>query len=135
MAHSTLVFVEQREGKVRKAGLEAVSEAARLGDASAVIVGSGVAPLAADAGRAGAKKVFLVDDPRFRLYSPEGYARAVALALQKSGASALFMAATAMGKDLAPAVAALADTAVASDCTGLKSEGGRLVARRPVYAG
>ena len=27
------------------------------------------------------------------------------------------------------------DTAVASDCTGLVSDGGRLVARRPVYAG
>ena len=135
MALSLLVFVEQRDGKVRRAGLEAVSEAARLGDASAVIVGSGIGGLAADAGRAGAKKVYVADDARFKHYSPEGYARAVALALQKSGATALLMAATAMGKDLAPAVAALADTAVASDCTGLSVEGGRLVARRPVYAG
>jgi electron transfer flavoprotein alpha subunit len=135
MAHSILVFVEQRDGKVRKAGLEAVSEAARLGDASAVIVGSGVAGLAAEAGRAGARKVYVADDSRFKLYSPEGYARAVHVALQKSGASALLLAATAMGKDLAPAVAALADSAVAADCVGLSNEGGRLVARRPVYAG
>ena len=135
MAHSTLVFVEQRDGKVRKAGLEAVSEAARHGEASAVLVGSGVAALAADAGRAGAKKVYIADDPRFRFYSPEGYARAVSVALQKSGASAVFMAATSMGKDLAPAVAALNGSVVAADCTGLSTEGGRLVARRPVYAG
>ena len=135
MSHSILVFVEQREGKVRKAGLEAVSEAARLGEASAVLVGSGVGSLAADAGRAGAKKVYVADDPRFKLYSPEGYARAVALALQKSGAKSLFMAATAMGRDLAPAVAALVESGVAADCTGLALEGDRLIARRPVYAG
>jgi electron transfer flavoprotein alpha subunit len=135
MALSTLVFVEQRDGKVRKAGLEAVSEAARLGEASAVFVGSGVASLAPEAGKAGARKVYIADDPRFKNYSPEGYARAVHAALQKSGATAVFMAATAMGRDLAPGVAALADSAVATDCTSLSMDGGRLVARRPVYAG
>jgi len=135
MAHSILVFVEQRDGKVKRAGLEALSEAARLGDASAVLVGSGIAALAADAGRAGARKVYVVDEPRFKLYAPEGYARAILLAAQKSGATHLFLAATAMGKDLAPTVAAMAGSAVATDCTGLSSEGDRIVARRPVYAG
>ncbi|HTF57919.1 MAG TPA: electron transfer flavoprotein subunit alpha/FixB family protein [Planctomycetota bacterium] len=135
MAHSILVFVEQREGKVKRAGLEALSEASRLGEAFAVLVGSGVGALAAEAGRAGAKKVYVVDDPRFKLYAPEGYARAILLALQKSGATNLFLAATAMGKDLAPTVAAMSGSAVATDCTGLASEGGRIVARRPVYAG
>ncbi|HEY3225930.1 MAG TPA: electron transfer flavoprotein subunit alpha/FixB family protein [Planctomycetota bacterium] len=135
MAHSILVFVEQREGKVKRASLEALSEASRLGEASAVLVGSGVGALAADAGRAGARKVYVVDEPRFKLYAPEGYARAILLALQKSGATNLFLAATAMGKDLAPTVAAMAGSAVATDCTGLASEGDRIVARRPVYAG
>jgi len=135
MPHSILVFVEQREGKVKRAALEAVSEAARLGEASALIVGSGVAGLAAEAGRAGAKKVYVVDEARFKLYSPEGYGRAVVLALQKSGATILLLAATAMGKDLAPTVAALTDSGVAADCTGLRFEGDRLVAHRPVYAG
>jgi electron transfer flavoprotein alpha subunit len=40
-----------------------------------------------------------------------------------------------MGKDLAPRVAAQAGAGLASDCVGLEAKGGKLVARRPMYAG
>ncbi len=140
MGTSILVFVEQRDGKVKRSSLEAVSEASRLARASgstagAVVVGHGVAGLAAEIGRAGAATVWVADDARFKLYVAEGYARAVHEALKASGAGALFLAATSLGRDLAPTVAGLAGTGVASDCTGVALEGGKVLARRPVYAG
>jgi electron transfer flavoprotein alpha subunit len=76
-----------------------------------------------------------VDSPRLTSYASEAWARAVVEAARKSGAGAVFMAATAMGRDLAGAVGALLGTGAAADCTGVLAEGGKLLARRPVYAG
>ena len=42
---------------------------------------------------------------------------------------------TAMGKDLAPRVAAKVGAGLASDCVALEAKDGRLAARRPMYAG
>src|SRR6202023_241953 len=60
-----LVFIEQREGKVRKASLEALSLARRLsgGPVTAVLAGKGVAPLAKDLGKYGAGVVYVADQP------------------------------------------------------------------------
>src|SRR5262249_15421454 len=43
--------------------------------------------------------------------------------------------ASSMGRDLAPRVAARLDAGLASDCSHLAVDGGKLVATRPVYAG
>jgi electron transfer flavoprotein alpha subunit len=140
MGNNILVFVEQRAGQVKRASLEAVSEASRLaaklgGQAHAVVVGAGVAGLAAEIGKYGAAKVYTVDDAKLANYAPEAYAKTVAEAAKKSDAAAVFMAATFMGKDLGPTMAAVLGSAVAADCTGVSVDGGKVVARRPVYAG
>ena len=51
-------------------------------------------------------KVFVADDPNLALYSSEGYAEAVAKAVETASPDAVFFAGTAMGRDLAPRVAA-----------------------------
>jgi electron transfer flavoprotein alpha subunit len=141
MAGPILIFVEAREGKVKRASLEAVSEASRIAPqvgasgAVALLVGNGVHPLAAEVGTAGASYVLVVDKPEFKPYAPEGFARAVAEAVRKVNARAVFLSSTAMGKDLAPTVAAHFGVSVATDCTGLSAVDGQLQVRRPVYAG
>lgn len=137
---SLLVFVEVRDGQIKRPSYEAVSEgkrlAVRLGTTcDAVVVGESVRSLATAIAAHGADKVFVCEDPRFRHYQPEGYARAVVEAQKMSGARAILFAATAMGKDLAPTVAAHFQTSVANDCTELLVDGGQIVAKRPVYAG
>jgi len=42
---------------------------------------------------------------------------------------------TAMGRDLAPRVAAKLDSGLVSDCVALEIKDGRLIARRPMYSG
>ncbi len=132
-----LVFIEQREGKIRKASLEALSLARRLGGgpAAAVIAGQGVSGLAKDLGRYGAGTVYVADREELALYSNKGYVGALDAATKASAPDAVLIAATAMGKDLAPRFAARHDVSAMADVMDLRVEGDRLVGSRPVYSG
>jgi len=132
-----LVFIEQRNADIRKASLQALSEAARLagGDVAAVIAGSGIADAAAGLGAYGAAKVFVADDPNLALYSAEGYGEAVAKAVEATAPDAVFFSGTAMGRDLAPRVAAKLGIGALADVVALEKDGDQFVARRPVYSG
>jgi len=134
-----LVFVEQRDGEIRKASLQAVSEAKRHGGAggevTAVLVGAGIGGAAAGLGAWGAAKVFVADNPALGLYSAEGYAEAVTAAAATAQPSAIFFAGTAMGRDLAPRVAARLGVGAIADAVKLSLDGDSFTARRPVYSG
>jgi electron transfer flavoprotein alpha subunit len=132
-----LVFIEQRDGKIRKASFEALSLARRLAGepVGAVIAGSGVTPLAAGLGAHGAGRVHVADRPDLALYSNKGYVGALDAARKKENPDAVLIAATAMGKDVAPRFAARNDVSVLADVMDLARDGGRLVASRPVYSG
>ena len=75
------------------------------------------------------------DDPALAAYATESYARALAQAIADAKPSVVLVPFTAMGKDLAPRVAARVGAGLASDCVALEVKDGRLVARRPMYAG
>ena len=132
-----LVFIEQRDGKVRKASLEALALARKLagGPVSAVLAGKGVTALAAGLGRYGAAVVHVADRDELALYSNKGYVGALDAAAKKESPDAVLIAATAMGKDVAPRFAARNDVSVLADVMDLRVEGDRLVASRPVYSG
>jgi electron transfer flavoprotein alpha subunit len=136
---SILVFVEQREGRVRAVAREALGEATRL---AAVLGGPviGVCAAASDPGlaglgEAGADKVLLAAHPAFASYDAAAYAKVVAAAVTAAGATVVLFGASTMGRDLAPRVAARLGAGLATDCTAFAVEGGRLLATRPVYGG
>ena len=136
---SVLVFIEQRDGKVRSVSREALGAAIALaGTLGGEVVG--VCPAAADPGLAGlgdagADRVLLATHPAFARYDAAGYASAVVLAVESVKPKLVLFPASAMGRDLAPRVAARLDVGLAADCTALTAEGGTLTAKRPVYAG
>jgi electron transfer flavoprotein alpha subunit len=135
-----LTFAEQRDGKLRRASLEVVSEARRLAGAlgatvTAVVIGPWTESLAGELGSYGADRVLAFDDAAFGTYATEAYARALAQAIGDARPAVVLVPFTAMGKDLAPRVAAKVGAGLASDCVGLEAKGGKLVARRPMYAG
>jgi electron transfer flavoprotein alpha subunit len=137
---SIVTFAEQREGRLRRPSLEAVSEARRLADQSgarveAVLVGSGVQGLAPELGGYGADVVHVFDQPELGAYATEPFARALAQVVQETAASAVLVPFTAMGKDFAPRAAARLGAGLVSDVVGLNLKDGRLEARRPMYAG
>jgi electron transfer flavoprotein alpha subunit len=135
-----LTFAEQRDGKLRRASLETVSEARRLAgplaaSVTTVVIGPGSEALAAELTAQGADRVVVFDDPAFGSYATESYARALAQATSEAKPSVVLVPFTAMGKDLAPRVAARIGAGLASDCVALEVKDGRLVGRRPMYAG
>jgi len=135
-----LTFAEQRDGKLRRSSLEVVSEAKRQagafgGTVSAVVVGPGSEGLAGELASYGADKVHVFDDAAYGAYATEAWARAVASVVEGTKPAVVLFPMTAMGKDLAPRVAAKAKAGLASDCVALEAKGERLVARRPIYAG
>ena len=135
-----VTFAEQRDGKLRRPSLEAVSEAKRLagtlgGPVTAVLVGSGVEGLAAELGAYGADVVQVFDQPELALYATEPYSRALAEAVKQAQPAAVLVPFTAMGRDLAPRAAARLDAGLVSDCVALTVKDGTLEARRPMYAG
>ena len=131
-----LVFVEQRKSEIRNASLQALSEAKRQGGAvSAVLPGSGIGEAAAGLGAWGADKIYVADDPNLELYSSDGYAEVVVKAVEQAQPSAIFFAGTAMGRDLAPTVAARLGVGAIPDAVGLELDGETFSVRRPVYSG
>jgi electron transfer flavoprotein alpha subunit len=133
------VFIEQRAGQIKQVAWQMLSEARQLVDAHGGEVW-GVHWHAADcdvsttAGRYGAHKVVTATAPEFERYDSELWTQALAQFVQQHKPDLLLIGSTAMGKDLAPRLAARLRTACISDAVGLSWNDG-LVVKRPVYAG
>ena len=95
----------------------------------------GVAGLAAGLGKHGAGVVYVADQDDLALYSAKGYVGALDAAAKKESPDAVLLAATAMGKDMAPRFAARHGVSAIVDLMDLRVEDGRLVGSRPVYSG
>jgi len=134
-----LVFVEQRNGQIRAVTREALGEATRLaaglGGPVVGVCAAAADPGLAALGAAGAGEVLFARHDAFARYDAAGYTRAVLAAVERTSPKAVLFPASAMGRDLAPRVAARLGVGLAADCTGLAVEGGKLVATRPVFAG
>jgi len=135
---SVVVFIEVREGQAKKGSLEALSEARRqsenLGKVVAVVVGSPVEGVSDKVATYGPDKILMADDAIFASYSAQSYAAALASAVKQENADAVFVSATAMGKEVVARTAAKFQTSVMADVTKL-SYSGTLKAMRPVYSG
>lgn len=131
-----LVFSEFTNGKVKKGALELLSAAKDSGmDVAALALGPGAKGVAAELGRYGAKTVFVNEDASLTNYNPEAYTDMLAKAAEAFSPSYILASSSMLGRDLFPRVGARLNTAVTSDCTSLKFEGGKAVVRRPLYAG
>lgn len=140
MSGLILAFGEQRNNAFRKPAFEVTATAARIaketgGEAAAILIGSGVGDLAPELAKYGAARIAVCDNETLKDYNGELYAAAVVQAAATLNPSVILFPASAMGKDLAPRVAALLETGIASDCIELKAEGGTVQARRPIFAG
>ena len=128
---AVLVIAEHDNKTLKRATLQAVDAATRLGEVHLLGLGSGVDAVAQAAAKvAGVAQVKVVDDAALAESLAEVVtAQVVPLAKDYSHVVA---AATAHGKDFMPRVAALLDVAQISEVTGIDSAD---TFRRPIYAG
>jgi len=136
-----LAVAEQRGGVLRAASHEVVTAARTIaesigGEVHAALFGPpGTESLASELGRSGAVAVHVAAAAGFENPSPDAFAATLADHVRGEDYWAVFFPASAMGKDLAPRVAARLDVPLATDATALEVEDGELVITRPILAG
>ena len=134
------IFVEQRDGAIRKVSMELLSGgkelASTLGeDMAAVLLGYQVGPMAEKLAKCAAT-VYVIDDPLFQYYSADSYGESLAHMVHTYDPSVLLGGSTFMGRDLFPWLASRLETGYAADCTDITigNEKG-IIAKRPMYGG
>jgi len=133
------VFIEQRDGALKKVAWQMISEARRITEAAGgevwgVFLGPDAAAATAEAGKYGAHKVMAATADAFASYDSELWGTALAEFCKSQQPDLLMVGSTAMGKDLGPKTAAKLGCACISDAVAVKYEDGWEV-RRPVFAG
>jgi len=129
---STLVFLEHHDGELQKDSLGVLGKAVQLGgDVAALIAGSGVEALAAQAGKFGAKNVYVADDPALDAPLPQPRVDVLAELVRGEGFDTVLFAATVLTADVAAGLAARLDAGLNWDLVDLAEEDGKLVGKRP----
>jgi len=139
MAQGILVFIEQRNGRIRKASFEALSEAIRKakaigGEASAAILGDNAQALAADVVKYNPAKIYYVESAELKEYSTESYADALSEIIKKADPSLVLAANTALTRDLIPRVAARFDAPCISDAVEIAVNDNTVEVTKSIYS-
>ena len=140
MAQGVVVIAEYWNNNFRKISIEAVCEGKRLAtelgeSLIAVVMGTGVTEAASELAKYGADKIIVADDPALKSFRGEAYANVLCDILAEYSPNMLITGANNTGIELSARVAARKGVGLATACTALKVDDGRLVATRPLYGG
>jgi electron transfer flavoprotein alpha subunit len=136
-----LVLIDHVDGAVRKPTYELLTIAKRLGEPSAVFIGS---PDKADAAteavkKYGAEKVYVVDDADIKGYLVAPKAEVLQQLAEKAAPAAVLISSSAEGKEIAGRLAIKLDSGVITDAVDVQPEGdadgGAPVTTQSVFAG
>jgi electron transfer flavoprotein alpha subunit len=129
---ATLVVLEDHEGELVGGSLGVLSKAAQLdADVAAVVAGSGVKELAAQAGRFGAARAFAADDPALAAPLPQPRVDVLARLIEEQGFDTVLFGASVLSADVAAGLAARLGAGLNWDLVDLEVRDGKLVGRRP----
>jgi len=121
-----LVFLETKDGRIKKVSREALTIARKLG------AGDVIAFAGERVEVTGVTKLYVA---KLGPYLPETYAAAMKQIIDDAQPSVVLLGGSSNGRDLAPRLAAKLNAGVASDVDRLEWTDGKLRARRPVYSG
>ncbi|MDH4198991.1 MAG: electron transfer flavoprotein subunit alpha/FixB family protein [Spirochaetia bacterium] len=127
-----LVVGEIKNEQISKVTLEMASRAKELKmDVSVIFFGAG-AENAAKSNLSGVARSLFHESSD---YNGEVIAEAVSKVVKSGNYEIILIPHTWMGRDISGRIGALLDSSVISDIVDLQNEGGKLIARKPVYAG
>ena len=138
MSKNVLVVVESRDGSLRNVSFEMLTAAQKMangGEVTAVLFGQGSEKEAVQLAHYGADQVYLVTNEELHVYSTDGFSQALTQMIETVTPDVILIGHTAMGRDLAPRVAARLGLGLVSDCTDVEVNGEEIVFIRPTYAG
>jgi electron transfer flavoprotein alpha subunit len=132
---TALVFLEHHGSELVKGSLGVLAKACSLGgDVAAVLAGSGVEGLAGEAGRFGAARVFVADDPALDAPLPQPRVDVLARLVREHSFETVLFGQSVLAADVAAGLAARLDAGLNWDLVDLVLEEGRLVGKRPALA-
>ena len=135
------VVAENLGDALRPVTLELLGKAFELstkygGEVGALLMGSGVDQHIATLAIHGADVVYFVEDRRLAPYSTEIYTALLTRAIQEYKPGAVLLGSTAIGRDLAPRVAARLGLGLTGDCVDLDVNAqGQLLQYKPAFGG
>ena len=142
MSKDIYVFIEQRDNKLEKVGIELLGKARELADdlgqdVVGILLGSDVKEEAKSLFRHGADRVILVEDEKLKEYMTAPYAEVINNIIKKYDPEIVLFGATSIGRDIAPRLAAQVHTGLTADCTSLAidEETKKLLMTRPAFGG
>ena len=130
---SVLVFVESKNGKAVKAGLEAISYGKRIGDTSVITYGSTSSEDLAAMGKYGASKVLVcrsIND-----VNDQQLTKLIAAAVDDTGAETIVLAQDPTGKAIGPRVAARLGAGHVSSAVDIPDTSNGFVVKTNVFSG
>ncbi len=136
------VFVEQHDGRFHRSGLELLGCARTLADdlgqrVAAVVLGNNVGETARQLIEHGADRCIVVENSALGYYQTCTYAHVLAKLIGKYKPNILLLAATHLGRDLAPRLARRVGLGLTADCTRLSIDPDEKILQqtRPAFGG
>jgi electron transfer flavoprotein alpha subunit len=129
----TLVFLEHHGDELLKGSLGVLSKAASLDDedVAGVVIGSGVRGLADEAGKFGAGKVYVAEDPQLEAPLPQPRVDVLAQLVRAHEIDTVLFGNSVLAADVAAGLAARLDAGLNWDLVDLVQQDGSLVGKRP----
>ena len=141
-ADGILVWVETVPGpdgpRIADVSAELLGAARKVSDGRvfAVIFGGlEVKPLYPKLFGYGVDSLYHVRQRDLETYRPESYAGCIVSLIERIGPAGVLIGATSRGRELAPRIAGMLGVGLTADCTGLASEGRRIIMTRPAFGG
>ena len=129
-----LIFVEAKDGKLKKGSLEALSLVQSGGfETVACALGTGADQLSGELSKWGVTKLYHCSDAKTDSFNPEIYQAVLQEAISKEQPSVMIASSNSHARDIFPRLAAKNDMAYMSDLTDVNLE--QDLFKRPMYAG
>lgn len=132
---SVLVFIEADNGAIKKSSLEAITYGSKLGEVTAVAMGSIDASELASVGKYGASKVLHCSDDRLNDGVIAATAKLVAEAAKQVGTELVIMSRSSLVDAVAARVAIKLDASVVANVQELPDTSNGFVVKRGVFTG
>ena len=136
---SVLIFIDQSEGHVKKASLEAMCYGAKVAEltgttAEGLVLGSVKDDLAA-LGKYGVKKVHHIANTALDHFDAQVFTKVIAQAVEKTGAQIIIFSNNVDGKAIAPRLAARLRAGLVAGAVALPETANGLTVKKNVFSG
>ena len=130
-----LVLVDHADGRLRKATAELLTIARRLGEPSAVHIGTGADRAQVTLAKYGAHKVYVVDDPDAAAYLVAPQAEILATLVEKLSPAAVLIPSNVSGKEIAARLSIRTGSGLITDAVDVRPGENGIETTQSVFAG